>query len=79
MSNQINWSNVNYADLPHTFYGRGILSPCGRYYVSTRSEGSQIYCLNWAMLDLYTNEYVDGFRFRKDAVAYAESYERAVS
>ncbi len=69
MSNQADWSNVNFADLPHSFYGRGIVSPCGRFYVSTRSEGSRPYSLNWAILDLYTHEYIDGFRFRRDAVA----------
>ena len=77
MSNQANWSNVNFADLPYTFSGRGILSPCGRYFVGSRSEGSTIYILNWAIIDLHTYEYVDGFRFRKDAVAYYEElYER---
>lgn len=77
MSNQANWSNVNFADLPYTFSGRGILSPCGRYFVSSRSQGSTIYIPNWAIIDLHTYEYVDGFRFRKDAVAYYEElYER---
>jgi hypothetical protein len=69
MSNQVDWSNVNYIDLPHTFYGRGIASPCGRFYVSTRSEGSRPYSLNWGVLDLHTHQFIDGFRFRRDAVA----------
>jgi len=69
MSNQVDWSNVNYADLPYTFWGIGILSPCGRYFVGSRSEGSTIYIPNWAILDLYTHEYIDGFRYRRDAVA----------
>jgi hypothetical protein len=76
MSNQKNWSNINYINLPHTFYGRGIVSPSDRFYVSVRSVNSRPNALNWGVLDLYTDQYIDGFRFRKEAVAYVESYER---
>lgn len=76
MSNQAKWANINYVDLPHTFYGRGILSPSDRFYISVRSEKSKPNALNWGVLDLHTYEYIDGFSFRKEAVSYVEAYER---
>lgn len=72
MSHQAKWRSVNYADLPHLFYGRGIVSPCGRFFVSVRSAGSKYNALNWGVLDLYTSQFIDGFRFRRDAVASVE-------
>ena len=76
MSNQSKWANINYVDLPHAFYNRGIVSPCGHFYISIRSEGSRPNALNWGVLNLYTHEYIDGFSFRKEAVSYVEAYER---
>ena len=74
MTTKNKWRKADYANLPNQFSGNGIVSPCGRFYVSTRYVNSTYHALNWAVLDLYTDEFVDNFRFRRDAVAYAEKH-----
>jgi hypothetical protein len=59
------WKEVDYDHLPHDFYGRGIISPCGRFLASWRFATK-----SWGVLDLHTSEYADGFRFRRDAVQF---------
>ena len=74
MSKKTRWSKVQYNKLPHSFSTyNGIVSPCNRYYVSTRIIGSSYNAQNWAVLDLITLDYKDGFRFRREAIAFVES------
>ena len=75
---QVKWRKVHYDNLPHNFFSMGILSPNGRFFVGARYDYSNEYPkhsgLNWGILDLYTSEYKDNFRLRRDAVAYIETF-----
>ena len=71
---KLKWKNMNYAQpLPAEFYGRGIETADGRYYVSARFFNSRGSAINWGVINWKTNTYTDGFQYRRDAVAFVEA------
>lgn len=67
------WRNVRYqTPMPAGFMSNGIESSDGRFFVAARFVGSFNH-MNWAVLDWKTNNFVDGFPYRRDAKNYVES------